>query len=183
MRQHPGTLAAAFVSTCLSYGAQFLNAVLPDLGRFNVLPAALPGIIFGLVVLVRREAGVPRNAGIVIVSGIVYWAAESIASALAVDWSQPVLLACALVGAASALALSFACRSLLHVDSRSEATVLATVIGTVAGIVLGLAFKTSESVFQVLFFASYLIWQTGFALAHELVPAWWPWRQPPEIRL
>jgi hypothetical protein len=90
---------------------------------------------------------------------------------------------CALVGGASALLLSLACRSVLRLAARSEASVLAAVIGIVAGAALGIAFKTGGAFFGALLFASFLIWQAGFALAHELVPAWWPARQPPEIRL
>jgi len=185
MRQHPGTLAAAFLSTCLSFGWQYLEDSLPSAGLLGkVLYPCVIGLIYGLVVLLRRGANLLRNAAAILFSGVLYWASATAAAALVVDHGWPAIIACALAGGASALLLSAASRSLLQLPAGSDATVLAALIGTVAGIVFALAFKThTESLSNVAIFAGYLVWQAGFALAHELVPAWWPGHEPPEIRL
>jgi len=157
-------VAAAAVSGALSYATCFVgDGVGTHWGA---------GLMFGLLVLApgAHEAG--RRALLVALSMAVYRAAVWIAQDLYVDTALPAVAACALAGAAGALALPPGAGALLGTRPGARAVALGAACGAGAGVLIGASVVApDESLVQkLLLLSGFVTWQVGYTAAHRLRP-------------
>lgn len=176
VKAHPATLLTVVISAIACIAVGFLPRIDMPVA-VEAIYSSLPGLLFGVIVLTTRAARTTASILLVALSGAIYWWASDAAADLYAHWKWPAAAACAVVGGVAALALSLGLRGLRRVRPPRFADPAATLAGSAGGLLIGLAFTFGETRFlrfQLLLFLGYLVWQLGVAVAHQLIPWWWP---------
>lgn len=161
-------MLSALVSGLLSYGLMMLAGDVPEWLPVNgdVL-RALPGVIFGILVLQLETRGIGRRVAVITGCMLIWMAAFRFAAWLETgtgDWDESMLFACGVAGGFGAGLVALLVRLIKPRRLSLLAMLMGFVSGTLGGCLIGqgLLAPNEPTVLGHLFIAAgFVIWQAG----------------------
>jgi len=165
-------LLSATLSGFLCYGLLMLAGEPPAwLPVHGDVLRALPGLIFGLLVLQIETRGFGRRIAVIMACGLIWYAAFKLAGFMVADQQKSTLLACGVAGGLAAWLVSLVVRLIKPRRLSLLAMLMAFVAGTLGGCLIGEALLESDLMpwTHALLIAGFIVWQAGVGSAMLLV--------------
>jgi hypothetical protein len=160
-------MLAALVSGLLGYGLILLAGDVPDwLPLHADVLRALPGLVFGVLVLQLETRGVWRRVAVVIGCTLIWMAAFRVAVWLETDtggWNESMLFSCGVAGGLGAWLVALLVRLIKPRRLSLLAMLMAFVSGTLGGCLIGQGLLSPDPTLleHLLVALGFVLWQAG----------------------